>query len=237
MTFWEHLEELRKRLWYIILAMVVGGVVCFVFKEVLFSVVLAPKPPDMQLINVELTQQFLVHLRVSLLCGLLLASPYVLYQLFAFVAPGLYQLERRLTIRAVASGYVLFILGVLLNYFVLFPFTVRFLGGYQVSAEVTNTITLTSYTDLLLVMSFVMGVVFELPVLCWLLAKIGVLKTSFMRHYRRHAVVVILILSAIITPTGDPFTLLLVAAPIYALWELSILVVRNTEKHALQPNT
>lgn len=188
-----------------------------------------PKPEGMQLINVELTQQFLTHMRVALWAGLLVVSPYILYQLFAFVAPGLYHAERRLALSAVGSGYLLFLAGVALNYFVIFPFTVRFLGGYQVSADVANTITLSSYISVLGVMSLVMGIVFELPVLCWLLAKIGVLKASFMRKYRRHAIVVIVIIGAIITPTGDPFTLSLVAIPIYLLWELSILIVKKTE--------
>ena len=192
--------------------------------------VMYPKPDGMQLINVELTQQFLTHMRVALWAGLLVVSPYILYQLFAFVAPGLYQAERRLAVRAVVSGYVLFLAGVALNYFVIFPFTVRFLGGYQVSADVANTITLSRYISVLGVLSLVMGVVFELPVLCWLLAKIGVLKAQFMKHYRRHAIVVIVILAAIITPTGDPFTLSLVAIPIYLLWELSILIVKSVEK-------
>lgn len=230
MTFWEHLEELRRRIWYMLLVTMAGATLCFVFKEQLFYVVLAPKPDDMHLINVELTQQFLVHLRVAMLAGVLLVSPYLLYQLFAFVAPGLYRMERRLTLRAVGGGYLLFALGVALNYFVIFPFTVRFLGGYQVSNEVINSITLSSYVDLLLTMSLIMGLVFELPILCWLLAQLGVLKADFMRRYRRHAIVVILILAAVITPTGDPFTLMLVSLPIYALWELSILIVKNAEK-------
>lgn len=230
MTFWEHLDELRRRIWYMLLATVAAAVLCFVFKEQLFAIVLAPKPDDMHLINVELTQQFLIHLRVAFWGGLLVVSPYLLYQLFAFVAPGLYNMERRITLRAVGGAYLLFALGVLLNYFIIFPFTVRFLGGYQVSAEVTNNITLESYIDLLLTMSLVMGVVFELPVLCWLLAKLGVLKAEFMRRYRRHAIVVILIVAAVITPTGDPFTLALVSMPIYLLWELSILVVKQTAR-------
>ena len=230
MTFWEHLDELRRRIWYVLVVAVLAAVACFCFKEQLFAVVMYPKPADMQLINVELTQQFLTHMRVALWAGLLIVSPYVLYQLFAFVAPGLYQTVRRLAVRAVGSGYLLFLAGVALNYFVIFPFTVRFLGGYQVSAEVANTITLSSYVSVLGVMSLVMGVVFELPVLCWLLAKIGVLKADFMKHYRRHAIVVIVILGAIITPTGDPFTLTLVALPIYLLWELSILIVKHTQK-------
>ena len=230
MTFWEHLDELRRRLWYVLLAAVLAAVACFCFKEQLFAVVMYPKPESMQLINVELTQQFLTHMRVALWAGIIIVSPYILYQMFAFVAPGLYAVERRLALRAVGSGYLLFLAGVALNYFVIFPFTVRFLGGYQVSAEVENTITLSSYIAVLGVMSLVMGVLFELPVLCWLLAKIGVLKVSFMRHYRRHAIVFIVILAAIITPTGDPFTMTLVALPIYLLWELSILIVKRVEK-------
>ena len=230
MTFWEHLDELRRRIWYVLLAAVLAAVACFCIKEQLFAVVLAPKPADMQLINVELTQQFLTHMRVALWAGLLVVSPYILYQMFAFVAPGLYQTERRLAVRAVGCGYLLFLAGVALNYFVIFPFTVRFLGGYQVSTEVVNTITLSSYISVLGVMSLLLGIVFELPVLCWLLAKIGVLKADFMKRYRRHAIVVIVILAAIITPTGDPFTLSLVAVPIYALWELSILIVKRVEK-------
>ena len=208
----------------------VAMVVCFCFKETLFTVVLAPKPEDMQLINVDLTQQFLIHMRVALWAGLLLVSPYIIYELFAFVAPGLYQLERRMAISAVGGGYLLFMAGVALNYFIIFPITVRFLGDYQVSAEVTNQITLTSYIDIFLMMSLLLGIVFELPVLCWLLAKIGVLKADFMKHYRRHAVVVIVILGAIITPTGDPFTLALVSIPIYLLWELSIFIVKHAER-------
>lgn len=229
MTFWEHLDELRRRIWYVLVAALVAAVGCFCFKEQLFAVVMYPKPEGMQLINVELTQQFLTHMRVALWAGLLVVSPYILYQLFTFVAPGLYQTERRLAISAVASGYLLFLAGVALNYFVIFPFTVRFLGGYQVTADVANTITLSSYISVLGVMSLLMGVVFELPVLCWLLAKIGVLKANFMRRYRRHAIVVIIILGAIITPTGDPFTLSLVSIPIYLLWELSILIVKKVE--------
>lgn len=229
MTFWEHLDELRRRIWYVLIVAVAAAVGCFCFKEQLFAVVMYPKPEGMQLINVELTQQFLTHMRVALWAGLLVVSPYILYQLFAFVAPGLYKAERRLALSAVGSGYLLFIAGVALNYFVIFPFTVRFLGGYQVSDEVTNTITLSSYISVLGVLSLVMGVVFELPVLCWLLAKIGLLKADFMRRYRRHAIVVILILGAVITPTGDPFTLSLVAFPIYLLWELSILIVKKVE--------
>ena len=203
---------------------------CFFFKEQLFAVVLGPKPEHLTLINVELTQQFLIHMRVALWAGFILVSPYLIYQLFAFIAPGLYEAERRFTLRAVIIASLLFVAGVLLNYFTIFPITVDFLGSYQVADFVANTITLSSYISVLGVMSLLMGLVFELPVLCWLLAKIGILKSTFMRKYRRHTIVVILIVGAVITPTGDPFTLSLVSVPIYLLWELSILIVKKVEK-------
>ena len=209
---------------------VIAMVLCFFFKEQLFAIVLGPKPEYLQLINVELTQQFLIHMRVALWAGLIIASPYIIYEVFAFIAPGLYENERRITIRAVVISYLLFVSGVLLSYFAIFPITVDFLGSYQVADYVTNTITLSSYISVMGIMCLLMGVVFELPVLCWLLAKVGLLKASFMRHYRSHAVVVILILAAVITPTGDPFTLSLVSIPIYLLWELSILIVKKVEK-------
>lgn len=230
MTFWEHLDELRSRLWRILVMVVIAMVLCFFFKEQLFAIVLGPKPEYLQLINVELTQQFLIHMRVALWAGLIIASPYIIYEVFAFIAPGLYENERRITIRAVVISYLLFVSGVLLSYFAIFPITVDFLGSYQVADYVTNTITLSSYISVMGIMCLLMGVVFELPVLCWLLAKVGLLKASFMRHYRCHAVVVILILAAVITPTGDPFTLSFVSIPIYLLWELSILIVKKVEK-------
>lgn len=230
MTFWEHLDELRSRLWRILAMVVIVMVLCFFFKEQLFAIVLGPKPEYLQLINVELTQQFLIHMRVALWAGLIIASPYIIYEVFAFIAPGLYENERRITIRAVVISYLLFVSGVLLSYFAIFPITVDFLGSYQVADYVTNTITLSSYISVMGIMCLLMGVVFELPVLCWLLAKVGLLKASFMRHHRSHAVVVILILAAVITPTGDPFTLSLVSIPIYLLWELSILIVKKVEK-------
>ena len=213
-----------------VLVTLLAMMACFFFKEQLFAVVLGPKPEHLTLINVELTQQFLIHMRVALWAGFILVSPYLIYQLFAFIAPGLYEAERRFTLRAVIIASLLFVAGVLLNYFTIFPITVDFLGSYQVADFVANTITLSSYISVLGVMSLLMGLVFELPVLCWLLAKIGILKSTFMRKYRRHTIVVILIVGAVITPTGDPFTLSLVSVPIYLLWELSILIVKKVEK-------
>lgn len=213
-----------------ILAALLAMVVCFCLKNQLFAVVLYPKPDYLHLINVDIAQQFLIHMRVALLSGLIIVAPYFVYEIFSFVAPGLYATERRMALKALICACLLFYLGVTLNYFVVFPFAVNFLGSYQVSDEVKNLISLTSYVDLLMVMSFVMGLVFELPVLCWLLAKFGLLKAAVMRRYRRHAIVAIIILGAIITPTGDPFTLAVVSVPIYLLWELSIMIVKQVEQ-------
>ena len=243
-TFWDHLDELRNCLMRIAAAVAVFAIVAFVLKEPLFNIVLAPKdchfiayrllgvePFSIRLMNIGLTEQFMIHMKTALYAGLLVASPYVLYQLFRFVSPALYANERRYAVRIVGSAYVMFLAGTALNYFLVFPLTVRFLGTYQVSADVANMLTLQSYIDTLISMSLVLGVVFELPVVCWLMARMGLLTYEFMSQYRRHAVVVILIVAAIITPTADAFTLCIVALPIWLLYELSIAIVRITNKN------
>lgn len=131
----------------------------------------------------------------------------------------------------IGCGYMMFIGGILLSYYLIFPLTFRFLGTYQVSATVQNMITLQSYISTLLILSLTMGIVFEMPVLSWLFARLGFLSADFMRHYRKHAIVVILIVAAIITPTSDIFTLSLVAFPIWLLYEVSILLVQATSRH------
>ena len=149
----------------------------------------------------------------------------MLFELFRFVSPGLYDNERRYAVWIVGAAYLMFIIGTLTNYFVVFPFTVHFLGTYQVSPDVANMLTLQSYVDTLLGMSLVMGVVFELPVVCALMGRMGLINGKMMAAYRRHALVAILIVAAIITPTTDAFTLFVVSLPIYLLYELSILIV------------
>ena len=238
-SFWDHLDELRTRLIRVIVAVVLFAVVAFLLKNVLFDIILAPcksdfliyqligAPPfSIHLINTGLTEQFMAHMRVSMYAGLLTASPYIIYELFGFVSPGLYVNERRYAVLIGGTAYVMFLLGTVLNYFVIFPLTVRFLGTYQVSADVANMLSLQSYIDTLIVMSFVMGVVFELPVVCGMMGRMGLINASMMSNYRRHAIVAILILAAIITPTTDVFTLFIVAIPIWMLYEVSIWVVK-----------
>ena len=241
MTFWDHLDVLRSSLIRMGVAVVVFAVAAFCLKEPLFSVVLAPRSSDfvtyrllgvepfsIHLMNTGLTEQFMIHMRTAIYAGLLVASPYILYELFRFVSPGLYQNERRYAVWIVGAAYVMFLMGTLVNYFIVFPLTVRFLGTYQVSPDVANMLTLQSYIDTLLGMSLVMGVVFELPVVCGLMGRMGLINSQMMAQFRRHAVVAILVVSAIITPTTDVFTLFVVALPIYLLYELSIQIVKIT---------
>ncbi len=202
-------------------------IVAFVFKDEVFAVVLHPKGDDLQLINTAVTGQFITHMMVSFYAGLICAMPYILYQLFHFIAPALYQQERRLAVRLVVSGSIMFVLGVLFSYFVIFPFSVSFLGNYHVSDEVSNLISLESYIDMLVMLCLLMGILFELPVISWLLGRFGLLTAARMRTYRRHALLIIVIMAAVITPTSDAFTLALVSVPIYLLYEISILVVRR----------
>lgn len=227
MTFWEHLDELRGVIIRCLAVTILLMIVAFVFKDEVFSVVLHPKGKDLQLINTAVTGQFITHMKVSFYVGLIGAMPYILYQLFHFISPGLYQQERRLALRLVISGYFMFAIGVLFSYFVIFPFTIEFLGNYQVSSEVRNLISLESYMDTLLMLSLMLGVVFELPVVSWILSRFGLLTAKTMRSMRRPAIITIVVIAAIITPTSDAFTLLLVSVPIYLLYEISILVVRK----------
>ena len=251
MTFWEHLDALRAAIIKILTVTVVSGIVAFFFKEQLFALVLAPKEPGfvtykvlyalsaltgsetedvfhVQLVSTGLAQQFVIHMKTAMCAGVILSSPYALYQLFRFVSPALYAHERRYVVRVVGYGYLLFLVGVAVSYFVVFPLTFRFLGTYQVSGEVANMITLESYISTLMTLTLSMGIVFEIPVLSWMFAKLGFLSAAFMRRYRKHAVVLILSVAAVITPTSDVFTLLAVSAPMYLLFELSILIVQAT---------
>lgn len=250
-SFWEHLDVLRTAIMKAVAVAVVFGIAAFFFKEQLFDVVLAPKDDkfityrllnriaawagesmdsfSIRLINTGLAQQFIIHMKTALCAGVLCASPYILYQLFRFVSPALYDNERKYVTRMVGGGYAMFCLGVLISYFLIFPLTFRFLGTYQVSGDVDNLITLDSYISTLVMMCFAMGIVFEIPILSWLFSKLGFLSADFMRKYRKHAIVIILVVAAIITPTSDVFTLSLVAFPMWVLYEVSIWIVKNSK--------
>ena len=185
---------------------------------------------DVNLINVNLATQFMTHMSLSFWLAVVLSFPFIIYQIWLFVRPGLYVHERKNIGWAFLFGNFMFFLGVVVSYFLVFPLTLRFLATYELSREVKNFISLDSYIDNFTMMCFVMGIVFELPLLAMLLSKLGILNRAFFHKFRKHALVVIMILAAVITPTGDPFTLMVVFLPIYLLWELSALLVKPAPK-------
>lgn len=252
LTFGGHLEVFRRMLIRIIGVTICFAVIIFCFKDNVFQILLAPCDNHfityraierlcamlgfdlkfdiyhINLINTELSSQFMIHLSTSVYLALLLASPYVVVEAYNFIAPALYENERHYSVSVTVAVYFLFMLGVLMSYYVLFPFALRFLGTYQVSFKVVNQITLSSYISTFTTLTFLMGLVFQLPVLSFFLAKIGMLEASFMKRYRRHAFILIVMIAAVITPP-DIFTLVLVTLPMYALYELSILIVKKTK--------
>lgn len=253
MSFWDHLDELKRVFFRIILAVILLAGVAFVFKDFLFRIIFAPQRSDfilyrcfnrlatvwdmpslavgdfhVDLINTQLTSQFMVHMSVALCAGILLASPYIIYLLFDFISPALHESERRTCLKILFPASLLFIVGVLLSYFVIFPLSFRFLATYQVSEIVTNMISLSSYISSFTMLSLLMGAAFEIPVIAYFLAKLRLITTGMLKKFRKHAFTGILIVAAIITPTSDIFTLLLVSAPLYLLYELSIVVVSRS---------
>lgn len=176
-------------------------------------------------INTQLAAQFTTHMQVAALAGLVIAFPFLIQQVYSFLSPALYPNEKRAAGRIISFGTILFLCGVALNYLIIFPFAFRFLATYQVQPEVVNQIALESYVSTLLILSLVMGLLFEMPMVAWALGKAGILEAAWLKQYRRHALVALMILAAVITPTGDAFTLMLVTVPLYLLYELSILVM------------
>ena len=227
MTFWEHLEELRGVLIKSVCAWLLASIAAFALKDPLFTFLFAPLGSGHTLVNLDVTAQFLTHVQVSLCIGFVIALPLVITWLFAFIAPALENNSKCSTILFIAGAYLLFAAGLALNWFVIFPFSFRFLSDYQISTVVVNNISLQSYMSMLLILSVMMGLLFEIPVVTWLLSELGILRKSHLKQYRKYVFVAILILAAVITPTGDPFTLLLVSLPVYLLYELSILIVKQ----------
>lgn len=245
MGFWEHFDVLRRVLMKIAIVVVGLGVAAFIFMPEIFDgVILWPcrgnfplyRVFDMvtgedsagfhvELINIQLASQLFIHLSTAFYIALVFGFPIVIYLLWGFVKPGLYAKERRYSVRAFTFGNIMFFIGVSVGYFIVFPLTLRFLSTYQLSESIPNTISLDSYMDNFVTIVLIMGVVFELPLLGWMLGKFGLLTKRFFTRYRRHAIVVLLIAAALITPTGDPITLTVVFLPLYALWEFSSTLV------------
>ena len=252
MSFWKHLAELRGVLVRIFAVLLVLVIVLFCCMRWIFEhVITAPCSQDfvtyrlfgfisgdgdwlpdlgstgfnVDLISINLTSQFMTQMSASLWLAFIIGFPIVIYLLWTFVRPGLYERERRGARRAFLWGNAMFYAGCAVGYFIVFPLALRFLSQYSLSDRITNTITLDSYMDTFYLLTLAMGVLFELPLLAWMLGRMGILKRGFFSRSRRYAIVVILVISAIITPTSDLFTLMIVFLPVYALWEASAMLV------------
>lgn len=241
MSFWDHLEALRQGLFHIVIALLAAFVVLFFFKGFLFDkLILAPARSDfffyrwfgmqtgLQLVNIELSTQFMVHMRVTFMCAIILCCPYILFEIWRFIAPALYRHEKRATRRAFLFASFLFYLGIAVGYSIILPLMVNFFDGYKVSEEVVNTISLNSYISTVNSTVLLFGIVFEIPTLAALLSQIGLLTRQTLIGGWKWAVLVIAVLSAVITP-ADPFSMLIAAIPLALLYGLSILVCKKGE--------
>lgn len=253
MTFWDHLEDLRWSLFRVIGVWLVLAIAYFIAMPYIFdNVILAPCNADfvlyevmrdlgqciglseamvaddfsVKIINIELIAPLFIHISTAFTLSVVTAVPYLLYEVWCYISPALYKTEQRGMKRAFIFGSLMFFIGVSVGYFLIYPLTLRFLTSYQLSPSVESMLSLSSYIDNFSMMIIAMGLAFELPILLWLLSLLGLVTREMLKSYRRHAVVVIVILAAVITPTSDPFTLTLVALPLYMLYELSLLVVR-----------
>jgi len=253
MSFIDHLEELRWHLIRSFLAIIIVGTLAFIAKTFVFDIVLLgpynvnfptynalcsfsekfsfgdsfcfeKMPFTIQ--NIDLAGQFITHIKVSILLGFIVSFPYVLWEVWRFISPGLYSEEKKYTRGFVVFASIFFFIGVLFGYFIIVPFGITFLGAYQVSDFVMNEITLLSYMSTVSTLVLGTGLIFELPMVVFILSKIGILTDKMMREYRRYAVVAILFISAIITP-ADVFSQLLMFIPIYILYEFSILIAKR----------
>jgi sec-independent protein translocase protein TatC len=249
MSFWEHLEELRWHLVRSVIILVLLAIGAFIMRKFIFDVIiLAPKEPDfityrafcalgkwlgidslcigtvpMEIVNIQMSGQFLTHVYVSLMVALVVALPYLLWEIWSFVRPALLPKEKKYSQGAVFYSTLLFFMGMLFSYYLIVPLTINFFSSYQVSETVSNTITLSSYISTVVTLSLSCGLVFELPIVVFFLTKLGILTPSFMKRNRKYVLVILLTIAAIITPP-DIFSQIIVTIPLMGLYEFSIFV-------------
>jgi sec-independent protein translocase protein TatC len=255
MSFWEHLEELRWHLVRTVIVLFLLAIAAFIMRKFIFDVIiLAPKDPEfisyralcalgklvrtdalcigaepLEIINIQMSGQFMVHIYVSMMAALVVAFPYVLWEIWSFVRPALLPKEKKYSKGLVIYSTILFILGMLFSYFLIVPLTVNFFSSYQVSESVNNTITLNSYISTVVSLTLATGLVFELPIVVFFLTKIGILTPAFMKKNRKYVLVILLTIAAIITPP-DIFSQILVTIPLMLLYELSIFISARVVK-------
>ncbi len=254
MSFWDHLDELRGHLIRIILALLVLTIVGLIVMPKIFdSIILAPRSSDfvtyrffekmgeyipflpdfsgdsfsVTILNIDMTSQFMTYISTSFAFAVIFAIPYLFYEIWKFISPALYENETKNIKKAFIFGGIMFIIGCAVGYFIVFPLIFRFLVTFELSAHIENMLSLDSYMNNFYMLILIMGIVFELPLVFWILSNMGLVYRSFFRKFRRHAIVGSLVLAALITPSGDPFSLFVVTIPLYMLWEISAFVVKK----------
>lgn len=257
MSFLDHLEVFRWHLIRAAVAILFFTIIAFIYKDIVFDVILlGPKRTDFltyrilceisqylglgdalclrdssfSLMNISMSGQFSTHITTSIFAGFIIAFPYVLWEIWRFISPALHSNENSMAKGVVFFSSILFLIGILFGYYVIAPLSINFLGSYQVSSSVANQINLSSFVSTVTTVSFANGIIFELPILVYFLTKIGLLTPDFMRVYRKHSMVVILILSAIITPP-DITSQVLVSLPLIILYEFSIKISERVIKN------
>ncbi len=250
MTFFEHIEVLR---WHIIRALasvVVVSAIVFSAKNFVFQyIILGPTSPDfltyrffcnispnfcfypenLQIITRDIQEQFISHIKVSLWLGVIVAFPYIFYEFWKFIKPGLYKNEVKAARGIVFVCSMLFLIGVSFGYFLISPIAITFLSSYSVSPEIANTTTLEALVNSMTMFTLPVGLIFEMPIVMYFLARVGIVSSSFLIKYRKHAVVIIIVLAAVITPP-DAITQMMIAIPLYALYEVSIILTKRIDK-------
>ena len=253
LTFGGHLEVFRRMLFRILGVTAIFAIFIFLIKDIAWDILLAPSEWDfvtyryiekmiqwlgfdfhfdkyvVEMIATDLSSQFMTHITTSIYLGCLVASPYILYELFCFALPALYENERKYSIYVAIIIYSLFVIGVLMSYFVIFPISFRFLGTYSVADKVNSMITLDSYISTFTSLTLVMGIVFQLPIIICILAKMGIVNFQILAKYRKYALFIITVISAVITPP-DIMTCILVTVPLYLLYECSIWIAKKVDK-------
>lgn len=261
MSFWDHLTELRGTFVRSLTAIIILGIIAFANKEFIFNnIILAPKDSSfitnrvlcslgqlinidyfcikelsLVIININMSGQFMTHMFISFVAGFIVAAPYIIFEFWRFISPALYDLERKSSGGAVIVSSLLFIFGILFSYFLIVPLALNFFGSYHVSEMVQNQISLESYISTVVSVTLSIGLVFELPILIYFLAKIGIVDIAFLKRNRKYTLVIVLLLAAIITPP-DVFSQVLVAVPLMILYEFSIILAKRATKETKTKN-
>ncbi|RQO67513.1 twin-arginine translocase subunit TatC [Pedobacter sp. KBW06] len=258
MSFFDHIDVLRKHLLRALAVVLVLTAGAFYYTDFIFNtIIMGPKNPnfwtyrmmcklvekfpsigsdfcitkiDAKIINTEMAGQFTLQLNSCVMVGIILGIPYLLFELWLFVKPALHENERKSASGFVAFASFLFFLGILFGYYMICPLSINFLTNFTVSPEIQNTFTIDSYLSSVMTLTLGSGVIFQLPVIIYILSKLGIMTPAFMRASRRYSTVLILIVAAIVTPTADPYTMLIVALPLFLLYELSIYISANIER-------